>query len=89
MRKDVLSHLLTSSTWPGPPGEPLPYGAFVDVSHTFLAGYRGLVNNGLAPESIAPAMLGAAVNFYEMFGMAADLPQLLRAVADRVECEPS
>ncbi|MDB5723776.1 MAG: hypothetical protein JWQ16_530 [Novosphingobium sp.] len=89
MRKDVLSHLLTSSTWSASPDEPLPHRAFADVSQTFLTGYRGLVNNGMAPESIAAAMLGATVNFYEMFGMSAELPELLRAVADRVECEPS
>jgi hypothetical protein len=89
MAKDVLSHLLMAPTWPASPGEFLSYPAFADVSRSFVAGYRGLVTNGLAPESIAAAMLGAAVNFYEMFGMSAELPNLLRALADRVECEPS
>ena len=67
----------------------LSFPAFADVSRSFLAGYRGLVTNGLAPESVAAAMLGATVNFYEMFGMSEALPDVLRAVADRMECEPS
>lgn len=89
MKKDIVSHLFTEPTWNPAPGEVLSYPAFADVSRSFLSGYRGLVTNGLAPESVAAAMLGATVNFYEMFGMSAALPDVLRAVADRMECEPS
>lgn len=89
MGNDVLSHLFTEPTWASAPGELLSFPAFADVSRSFLAGYRGLVTNGLAPESVAAAMLGATVNFYEMFGMSEALPEVLRAVADRMECEPS
>lgn len=89
MGKDVLSDLFAEPTWPAAPGEMLSFPAFADVSRSFLAGYRGLVTNGLAPESVAAAMLGATVNFYEMFGMSEALPDVLRAVADRMECKPS
>lgn len=89
MKKDIVSQLFAQPTWTPAPGEVLSYPAFADVSRSFLSGYRGLVTNGLAPESIAAAMLGATVNFYEMFGMSAALPDILRAVADRMECEPS
>lgn len=89
MKKDIVSQLFSQPTWVPAPGEVLAYPAFADVSRSFLAGYRGLVTNGLAPESVAAAMLGATVNFYEMFDMSAALPEVLRAVADRMECEPS
>lgn len=89
MSNNIVSHLFTDPTWAPAPDEVLSYPAFANVSRSFLTGYRGLVTNGVAPESIAAAMLGATVNFYEMFGMSAALPDVLRAVADRMECEPS
>jgi hypothetical protein len=89
MADDVLSKLLSAPTWSAPPGEFPPYRAFAEVSRSFVAGYQNLVAHGLAPESIAAAMLGATVNFYEAFGMSAELPELLRILADRLECTPS
>lgn len=88
MDNDVSSHL-PAEAWPAPSGKVLSYPAFAEVSRAFVAGYCDLVASGMAPQSVATAMLGATVNFYSMFGMADELPELLRAMADRLECTPS
>lgn len=61
------------------------YVRFEGVSNDFLEGYRRLVEGGMLPVTVASAMLGATVNLYELFGMKADLPVMLRAMADRLE----
>jgi hypothetical protein len=61
------------------------YPRFESVSHDFLQGYRRLVEEGMLPVTVASAMLGATINLYEMFGMRADLPGMLRTMADRLE----
>jgi hypothetical protein len=58
---------------------------FEGVSRDFLRGYRRLVEDGMLPVTVASAMLGATINLYEMFGMEADLPGMLRTMADRLE----
>lgn len=50
-----------------------------------LAGYVDLVRQGKPDQTIAFAMMGATLNFYDMFGLNAGLPQLLRSIADRIE----
>lgn len=63
-----------------------PYASFERVSRELLEGYRRLVyQQGMLPGTVASAMLAATVNLYELFGMKADLPALLRAMADRLE----
>lgn len=63
-----------------------PYASFERVSRDFLDGYRQLVEQqGMLPVTVASAMLSATVNLYELLGMKADLPSLLRAMADRLE----
>lgn len=61
------------------------YTSFEEISQDFLHGYRRLAEEGMVPAMIAHAMLGAAINLYEVFGMTRDLPSLLRGVADRLE----
>ena len=50
-----------------------------------LDGYVELVRKGKPDQAIALAMMGATLNFYEMFGMLEDLPDFLRSLADRIE----
>lgn len=77
--------LLTVFLDPSGTAEFPAYQAFSDVSVTFLRNYEDLVAEGLPPQSVATAMLVATVNFYRLFGMSAELPGLLRAVADSVQ----
>jgi hypothetical protein len=58
---------------------------FLTVSETMLDGYARFTDLGLPGHTIALAMLGGAINLYAMFDMRADLPGLLRSVADRIE----
>jgi hypothetical protein len=85
MKHEAIARLVLDPTrspiWAESPGFP----AFVEVSRTFVESYSSLVSAGLPPDAIAQAMMGATVNFYEMFGMSADLPEVLRAVADEIE----
>lgn len=61
---------------------------FAEISRNFLDGYARLVRNGLQPESVGLAMIGATVNLYALFEMSKDLPDLLREVAEQLEEEP-
>lgn len=62
---------------------------FIAVSEAMMEGYARFIDLGLARHTIALAMLGGAINLYDMFDMRADLPDILRAVADRLEREGS
>ena len=62
---------------------------FVAVSEAMMEGYARFIELGLARHTIALAMLGGAINLYEMFDMRSDLPDILRAVADRLDGEPA
>lgn len=89
MPDDAIARLLIKPARSGFPGEMPDYEAFADVSQTFLSSYATLVSNGFSPETVARAMLGAAVNFHEVFDVTPDLPDLLRAIAARLEQAPS
>ncbi|MBC2665228.1 hypothetical protein H7F51_06835 [Novosphingobium flavum] len=60
---------------------------FTEVSAAMLEGYAKFVRVGLPGQTVALAMLGATINLYEMFGMRGDLPEILRAMASRIEAE--
>jgi hypothetical protein len=64
---------------------PFHFAEFEDVSRSMLNGYARLTQLGLPGETVAHAMLGATVNLYQMFDMHDDLPELLRALALRLE----
>jgi hypothetical protein len=57
----------------------------IEVSDALLAGYLRFVRQGMPREMVGLAMLGAAINLYEIFDMRANLPQLLRSMANRIE----
>lgn len=61
------------------------YREFALVSQQLTASYARLAAMGMPQHAVATAMLGATVNLYECFGMTADLPAVLRALADRLE----
>lgn len=61
------------------------FEVFGSVSLEFIRGYGRLVASGLPPYAVAQAMLGAAVNFYELYDIGGQLPNTLRALADRIE----
>lgn len=61
------------------------YREMVEVSDALMAGYVRLVRQGMPCEMVGYAMLGATINLYDMFGMPASLPQILRSLADRIE----
>ncbi|MBF7014536.1 hypothetical protein HWN72_23785 [Novosphingobium sp. HR1a] len=63
----------------------MDYRDFAPVSHQLAATYARLAERGLPASTVAVAMLGATVNFYECFGLSAELPEQLRALADLVE----
>lgn len=60
----------------------------VEVSDSLMAGYAKFVRQGLPGEMVGVAMLGATINFYDIFEMRGKLPQLLRSLADRIEQSP-
>ncbi|MGF7153230.1 hypothetical protein GGR40_000972 [Novosphingobium gossypii] len=63
----------------------LDYRQFALVSQQLTASYARLSAMGMPQHAVATAMLGATVNLYECFGMTAELPAVLRALADRLE----
>lgn len=89
MPTDASFELLTRYMEPPAAIIPPGYRAFSDVSRTLLESYSDLVAQGLPPASVAFAMMGATVNFYKLFGMSAELPELLRALADSMQNDPS
>ncbi|WP_150125009.1 hypothetical protein [Tsuneonella mangrovi] len=58
---------------------------FIAVSETMMKGYSRFIDLGLPRHTIALAMLGGALNLYDMFDMRPELPELLRSIADRIE----
>lgn len=63
----------------------IQFRELVDVSDSLMAGYARFVRQGLPFDAIGCAMLGATVNLYDIFEMQAQLPALLRRLADRIE----
>ena len=61
------------------------YSDFLVVSQTMLDGYARFARLGLPSHTIALAMLGGTLNLYDLFGMRAELPELLRTIADRLD----
>jgi hypothetical protein len=89
MPTDASFEMLTRYMEPPAAAKAPGYRAFSNVSRTLLESYGELVSEGLPPASVAFAMLGATVNFYKLFGMSDELPELLRALADSVQSDPS
>ena len=69
--------------------DSIPYRELASVAESLLAGYARLVERGLPQEAVGAAMMGALMNLYEMFDMQADLPGMLRVLADRIEHDDS
>lgn len=65
--------------------DSIPFRDLSEVSENLMAGYARLVERGHPREAVGAAMMGGLVNLYEMFDMQADLPGLLRILADRIE----
>lgn len=63
------------------------YSDFLAVSQTMMSGYAKFAALGLPRNSIALAMLGGAINLYQLFNLQAELPRLLRSIADFMESE--
>lgn len=68
-------------------GQPLDFRDLVEVSDALMSGYLRLARKGAAKESVGVAMLCAAVNIYDVFDMRAELPELLRGLARRIEAD--
>ncbi|MET0179556.1 MAG: hypothetical protein ABW194_03615 [Novosphingobium sp.] len=56
-----------------------------DVAGNLLRGYLVLLSHGHHQRTIAHAMLGATLNLYDLLERSSELPELLRAIADRLE----
>ena len=69
--------------------EQVHFSEYSAVMQLLLNGYAELVTSGRPDQTIARAMMGATLNFYEMFGLSGELPHLLRSLADRIEHEAS
>ena len=65
--------------------DSIPFRDLSEVSENLMTGYGRLVELGHPREAVGAAMMGGLVNLYEMFDMQADLPGLLRILADRIE----
>lgn len=63
------------------------YRDLAPVTEQLVTSYAQIATLGLPPKAVALAMLGATVNLFEAFGLAGQLPELLRATADMVEFE--
>lgn len=72
----------------GGDASPAHFTDFVDISHSFVSAYSRMLKAGMPHDSIAVAMLGATLNVYEMFGLKAELPGLLRELAEEIENSP-
>lgn len=80
LRKSIISDLVCDET-------SLDQGEFSKIAELFLNSYTDIVQKGFPAGTIALAMLGATLNMYKMFELQADLPDILRSVADRIEGE--
>lgn len=63
----------------------LHFSEFSSISDGMMDGYAHFVRLGLPGHTVALAMLGGALNLYDMFGLRASLPELLRNVADSID----
>ena len=63
------------------------YSDFLAVSESMMSGYAKFAALGMPRNSIALAMLGGAINLYQMFSLQAELPTLLRSIADFMESD--
>lgn len=63
------------------------FSDFTTVSESMMDGYAQFISLGLPRHTIALAMLGGAVNLYQLFDMRGELPALLRSIADLIESE--
>lgn len=66
-------------------GGALDFRQFGAVSDQFVEGYAKIAELGLPATSVAAAMMSATLNFYKMFDMTDQLPNMLRAMADVIE----
>lgn len=69
------------------PVEAINFRDMIEVSDMLMAGYARFVRQGMPCELVGFAMLGATMNLYEVFDMRANLPQILRRLADCIEQE--
>lgn len=65
--------------------ESLLISDFEEVAETFVKGYSKFLKLGIPGHTIGLAMLGATINFYSMFGIRDELPDLFRSLADKME----
>ena len=68
--------------------ESLLISDFEDVAESFVKGYSRFLKLGIPGSTIGLAMLGATINFYSMFGIRDELPDLFRSLADKMEDDP-
>ena len=65
--------------------DKLAISELAEVSSLMMEGYARFIGAGVPGQTVALAMLGATINLYDMFDMRADLPDLLRIMAGRIE----
>ncbi len=63
------------------------YSDFLAVSRSMMDGYAKFASLGMPRDSVALAMLGGTINLYQMFNLHAELPNLLRSIADFMESD--
>src|SRR5215207_5211187 len=59
----------------------------IDVANELLRSYLVLIQRGHHQRAIAEAMLGATVNLFDVLELGDELPVVLRALAERLECD--
>lgn len=57
----------------------------IDVANDLLRSYLVLIERGHQQAAIAEAMLGATINLFEVLDPGAEIPDVLRALAERIE----
>lgn len=67
------------------PADAVHFRDMVEVSDLLMAGYARFARHGMPREMIGFAMLGATINLYDIFGMQANLPRVLRGLADHID----
>ena len=67
------------------PDSAVHFSDMIEVSDMLMAGYARFVGQGMPREMVGFAMLGATMNLYDLFGMQASLPKILRGLADRID----
>jgi hypothetical protein len=66
-------------------GDQLQSEEMMAVANDLLRGYLALTERGYHPRTVAMAMMGATVNLFDVLDLNAELPPLLRAIAERVD----